>query len=134
MKYPRDRRREGGFTLIEVLLVLVILVVLASFAVLQFQGVGQKARMQAAKVQIGLFDSAAQTYIGVGNYPSSLEGLLFCPSDVDPRNWAGPYLKADMIPPDPWGQPYQYAYPGQHNTSGPDIWTVGPEGEIGNWR
>ncbi len=110
-----------------------ILVILASFAVLQLRGVGESARINQARIQIGLFDEALATYeAGVGSYPSSLEALIACPPDADPNKWDGPYLKGGVIPLDPWNQPYQYVYPGHTGTS-PDIWTTGPRGQIGNW-
>ena len=137
----RDRRREDGFTLIEVLLVLTILVILASFAVVQFTGVRRAANIQAAKAQVGLIESAVGMYdSSVSSYPSSLQALLTQPQDLpDPSKWAGPYLSHD-IQKDPWGNPYQYAVPGNHNPNSFDVWSFGPDGangtadDIGNWE
>ena len=136
----RNRRRNDGFTLIEVLLVLVILVILASFAVVQFTGVRKTANVQAAQTQVGLIDTAIQTYeASVNSYPSNLQALLAQPSDLpDPSKWSGPYLN-HAIPPDPWGRPYKYAVPGSHNRDSYDVWSSGPDGvdgtpdDIGNW-
>jgi general secretion pathway protein G len=141
MSFFHDRRRsegEKGFTLIEVLLVLVILVVLASFAVLQFSGIRKKAKIDQAKIQIGLCDSALQNYqISLDAYPTTSQGLSAlrkAPADLaDSSKWAGPYLQSD-VPLDPWGRSYQYACPGNHNPDSFDVWTTGPDGqEIGNW-
>jgi general secretion pathway protein G len=141
MTAKRSRRRADGFTLIEVLLVLVILVVLASFAVLQFTGVRRKANLDAARTQVGLFRSGLQTYeVTVGFFPTSLDALRTCPSDLqNPSKWAGPYLDSD-IPLDPWGNPYQYACPGTRNPDSFDVWSFGPDmqngtdDDIGNWN
>ena len=86
----RRCRRKGGFTLIEVLLVLVILVILASFAVVQFTGVRKGANIQAAQAQVGLIESAIDTYeASVNSYPSSLQALFAPPQDLpDPSKWA----------------------------------------------
>jgi general secretion pathway protein G len=140
MTRSRTRRRGDGFTLIEVLLVLVILVILASFAVVQFTGVRKSANVQAAKTQVGLIKSAITTYeMNVNGYPSSLQALRAKPQDLaDPTKWAGPYLDTE-IPKDPWGNAYQYACPGQHNPDSFDVWSFGPDGangtpdDIGNW-
>ena len=136
----RNCRRKDGFTLIEVLLVLVILVILASFAVVQFTGVRKTANVQQAQAQVGLIDTAIQTYeASVNSYPSNLQALLTQPNDLqDPTKWAGPYLN-HAIPPDPWGHPYKYAVPGNHNRESFDVWSSGPDGvdgtpdDIGNW-
>jgi general secretion pathway protein G len=141
MTAKRSRRRADGFTLIEVLLVLVILVVLASFAVLQFTGVRRKANLDAAKVQVGLLDQAVENYNATVNYyPPSLDALRVCPAELQNANkWAGPYLKTDL-PLDPWGNPYQYACPGTRNPDSTDVWSFGPDmqngtdDDIGNWN
>jgi general secretion pathway protein G len=131
-------RRDRGFTLIEVLLVLVILVVLASLAVVAYGPIQRRYKIDAAKTQIGLFKTALGTYANlVGDYPSTqagLQALRTPPADLpDPSKWDGPYLDTD-VPLDPWGRPYQYAYPGVRNPNGFDVWTVAPDNqEIGNW-
>ncbi len=138
------RRRKGGFTLIEVLLVLVILVILASFAVMQFTGVQRRARIQAAATQIGLLKTPLDTYeMSIGSYPTTaqgLEALRAQPADLaNPAKWDGPYLKSEVRL-DPWDHPYQYASPGTHNPDGYDVWSYGPDGangtedDIGNWN
>jgi general secretion pathway protein G len=133
-------RRNRGFTLIEVLLVLVILVVLASLAVVNIIAAQRSANVRAAKVQVQLFDTLLQHYqLDVGTYPSmaaGLSALRYAPGDLaNPQSWAGPYSDKE-IPVDPWTKPYQYSYPGQHNGEyKPDVWTTTPEGQfIGNWE
>jgi general secretion pathway protein G len=137
----RSRKcRKGGFTLIEVLLVMAILVILAGFAVGTYQGVKARTDRSAAKAQVLLLKSTIETYQAtVDSYPSSLQALRTCPQDLpDPTKWAGPYLDAD-VPLDPWGNPYQYACPGQHNPDSFDVWSYGPDrvngtpDDIGNW-
>lgn len=141
MAQSRPRRRKSGFTLIEVLLVLTILVILASFVVLQFTGIQQRANVQAAKTQVGLINDAVELYEAtVSAYPSSLQSLRAAPQDLpDPSKWAGPYLKMDLGT-DPWGNQYQYACPGAHNPDRFDVWSFGPDrvngtpDDIGNWK
>jgi len=139
----RTRGVPGGFTLIEVLLVLVILVTLASFAVNAYDGIRRKANINAAKVQIGLFESQLALYqLSMKDYPSTdqgLEALRNPPSDLaNPDSWDGPYLEKP-VPPDPWGNPYQYQYPGKNNQAKYDLWSFGPDmddstaDDIGNW-
>jgi len=137
----RSRKcRKGGFTLIEVLLVLVILVILASFAVMQFTGVRKAANIDAAKAQVGLIKEAVNIYVAtVNSYPTKLQDLRTPPQDLpDPSKWAGPYLDID-VGKDPWNNYYQYACPGQHNPDSFDVWSFGPDGingtpdDIGNW-
>ena len=135
MNHPPPSRRRPGFTLIEVLLVLVILVILASLVVVSIGPIQKRANVNAAKSQIGLFKTPLQTYqMDVGTFPSSLEALRVRPGDIpNPQKWGGPYLDA-AVPLDPWQNPYHYQCPGNHNPDSYDVWTMSPDGEeIGNW-
>lgn len=133
---------HSGFTLMEVLLVLVILVVLASMAVTIFGGTQEQAMKDAAKGQIGIFKSAINLYkFHTKNYPEGLEGLIARPGDAKlSERWAGPYIDATKVPLDPWDREYKFAAPGKHNTESFDVWSVGPDGQegndddIGNWE
>jgi general secretion pathway protein G len=138
----RDQIRCGGrrgFTLMEVLLVLAILVILGSLAVGVFSGVQRSAMIKNAQIQVDAIDHASDLYsTTVGLYPNAIEDLSTMPGDVDQNKWAGPYL--EEVPLDPWNNPYQYVNPGQRNNVGkPDIWSYGPDGQngtdddIGNW-
>jgi general secretion pathway protein G len=141
----RARRRQvqavrAGFTLMEVLLVLVILVVLASFAVNVFTGTQERADQNAAAAQVGLYKRAIDLYkFHTKQYPTSLEELVTKPSDATLANrWAGPYMEKVAL--DPWDNEYRFAAPGKHNAESFDIWSVGPDGQdgsaddIGNWE
>jgi general secretion pathway protein G len=141
MSRPNTRARRAGFTLIEVLMVLVILVILGSFAVTIFTGTQQKAKIEQARSQIGLVESAARLYqLHMNAYPQTLDDLVQAPSDAtNPNKWGGPYLEK-RVPLDPWGNEYMYVNPGKNNTEKFDIWSMGPDGmdgsedDIGNWE
>ncbi len=130
-------RRRRGFTLIEVLLVLVILVILGSLVGIQIRSAQKSAYLKAAKAQIGGFEAPLEKYmLDTGNYPASLDNLVSAPGEAQSK-WEGPYMKT--INPDPWGRAYNYANPGRHNPDGFDVWSAGPDGadgtddDIGNW-
>ncbi len=136
-------RRRRGFTLMEVLLVLVILVILAGMAVPAYQSIQRGANNKAARAQIGAFKTALDAFrMDLGDYPYTAQGLqalLVAPADVEASRGNWPYMEKDVR--DPWGRPYQYMYPGQNNpTGGPDIWSMGQDGvsgtedDIGNWQ
>ena len=142
--HQRSRRRpvhRAGFTLIEVLLVLVILVVLGTIAGTAVFGAQDQANINAAKAQISLFASNAERYkLDCRNWPESLEDLIKKPSDSAlAERWAGPYLNKNKIPEDPWGNEYRYSASGKKNSGSFDVWSVGPDGQdgsdddIGNW-
>ncbi len=135
------RRRPAGFTLIEVLLVLVILVVIGSIAASSFMGAQDRANIDAAKAQVGMFVSAIDLYrFNVKHYPEDLKDLLEKPSDKTMADrWAGPYLTKSKLPIDPWDNEYKYSADGKHNSGKYDVWSMGPDGDdqndddIGNW-
>ena len=140
----RNRSHRRAFTLIEVLLVLVILVILGSLVGIQIRSAQKKGFVNAAKAQVGLFKSPLESYLlDVGQYPSTsagLEALHSTPAEAQGQGtmkWNGPYM--DKVPPDPWGRAYSYAAPGRHNPDTFDVWSLGPDGadgtddDIGNW-
>ena len=125
-------QKKNGFTLVELLLVLVILGILAALVLPKFTGRTEQARVTAAQTQIATFGTALDAFeVDTGSYPRGQDGLaqlVSQPSDV--TNWRGPYLKSD-IPADPWGHPYVYEFPGRVNASGYDLRSAGPDGQAG---
>ena len=135
---PQSRRR--GFTLVEMLVVLAILVLLISMVGPRILGSKQKADISAAKTQMGMLFSALETYVvDMADYPDTetgLNALLEDPSEDEEKKskWGGPYIKKSQIPKDPWGNDYMYEYPGTHTSSKkkePEIWSMGPDGQDG---
>lgn len=131
-----------GFTLIEIMVVVVILGILASMIVPKIMGRPEQAKIVKAKQDILAIENALDLYkLDNSTYPTNDQGLSALVSkpttDPIPDNWkSGGYLKA--IPVDPWGHPYQYTNPGQHSEV--DVFSYGPKGTgspanewIGNW-
>ena len=121
-----------GFTLVELLLVLVILAVLAAVVVPKLTKRSEQARIAAAATDIASISAALDAFeIDTGRYPATDEGfraLMEQPGGA--KDWKGPYLKR-MAANDPWGNPYSYRSPGQHNPSSYDICSCGPDGQEG---
>jgi general secretion pathway protein G len=134
MKTTRTRRPRQGFTLVEMLVVLAILVLLVSMVVPRIIGSQKKADINAAKTQIGMLKGALENYnFACKGYPSTEQGLaalISKPADLpESAAWDGPYVTGD-IPKDPWGNEYQYEYPPTHGRGDtPDIWSYGPDRE-----
>ena len=127
----RKSQMENGFTLVELLLVLVILATLAAIVLPRFTGTSQRARITAAVTQISTFKTALNAYeVDMGSYPKSLEDLIVRPQNAG-QNWHGPYLDSDTIPKDPWGNDYIYTCPGKHNPTSFDIMSMGADGQAG---
>ncbi len=137
--------KNKGFTLVEILLVVVILGILAAMVVPNLSGQGKKARLSAARVDI---ESNLATALDVyeldnGKYPTTEQGLKALiqkpTSAPEPINWNGSYLKKKKIPKDPWKKEYIYVSPGIHNPDEYDLSSYGPDGvesddDITNWE
>jgi len=130
-KIRKRQRGEGGFTLIEILVVIAIIALIMSLVgprVLNYLG---ESKVKAAKIQIQSFGSALDLFnLDNGRYPSSAEGLqALVKSPGTLATWNGPYLKGGEVPADPWGNNYVYRSPGEH---GPyDILSYGSDGHEG---
>ncbi len=125
------RKREQGFTLVEMLLVLVILATLAAIVVPKFAGRSEQAKITAAQSQIANFEIMLDAFeVDNGTYPKGSDGLEDLVNEPNyATNWRGPYM--EEIPLDPWGNEYVYEYPGKHNTRGFDLMSMGPDGRVG---
>ena len=124
----RKRRwKRSDFTLIEVVVVIIILVTLASIATPLYLNYVKKANVGAAKTQIKLIEqSLMDLKLDTGSYPESLEALT---ENVDQaEKWDGPYIKPN-VPKDPWGNDYVYVFPGEHGEF--DLSSYGGDGQPG---
>ena len=140
---PARRTRQAGFTLIEIMVVVVILGILAAIVAPNVISRIDDAQINRAKQDVRAIESALHLYrLDNFRYPSTdqgLEALVNRPADPSIRNWReGGYL--EKVPMDPWGQQYNYLHPGQNAEF--DVWTYGADGQpggegidadIGNW-
>jgi len=110
----RQPPRGRGFTLLELLVVMVILGLLAGYVAPKYFGQIGKSEIKTAKAQIGAFESALDQFrLDTGHYPTTEQGLAaLVTRPANEPKWAGPYLKK-AIPADPWGRPYIYRLPGE---------------------
>ena len=125
------RARAAGMTLIEILVVLVLIGIVLGIVGGNFIGKGEKAKADAAKIEIGQISQTLDLYkLEIGRYPTTQEGmqaLISAPAGV--ANWNGPYWKKSTLPKDPWGNEYKYVAPG---SKGPyDIVSLGADGKEG---
>lgn len=141
----KKKRREAGFTLVELMVVIVIIGLLATIVALNVLPSGDTARIQKAKADIAQIEGGLELYkLQNLTFPTTSQGLqalVTMPAGLaDPSRYQkGGYLK--KLPDDPWGRPYLYASPGQHGEA--DVWTYGADGveggegvnaDIGSWQ
>lgn len=137
--------RASAFTLLEILVVLAIIGLLAGLAITNSDKIFGQSQEAVAKIFVrdSLKTSLVRYRIDLGDYPSTAEGmaaLLTAPAGKA-EHWRGPYIEApgSRAPADPWGEAYQYRYPGVKNKGGYDLFSKGPdktegtEDDIGNW-
>jgi general secretion pathway protein G len=124
-------RHPRGFTLLELLVVLVIIGLLAGYVAPRYFSQVGKSEVKVAQAQIVAFEKALDTYrLDVGRYPNTEQGLNALL--VRPQNeakWNGPYLQK-AVPSDPWGKPYQYKSPGEQGREF-ELWSFGKDGQPG---
>ena len=142
------RRRERAFSLIEIMAVVVIIGLLIALVGTNIRGSLKEAESAAAKMQITHLENAIEQYrMENHRYPTTEQGLQALvqrpTSPPEPIRYPdGGYLRRQKLPDDPWGAPYQYSAPGQHNPHSFDVWSWGSDGapggtgdaaDVGNW-
>ncbi len=136
-KMYAHKPKDHGFTLLEIMVVVVILSILALYVGPKIIGEPQKARINAAKIQIKSLETALKMYkLDNGVYPTTEQGLeaLVQPPEIGqlPNKWRkGGYIEKGRVPKDPWGNDYVYLSPGLNNPDDFDLLSYGPDGEPG---
>ena len=128
-------RRRSGFTLLELVVVIIVLGLLAGLVAPQIIGRLSDAKSTTARTQIELLSVALDGYrLDNGNYPTTDQGLAALRDRPTrppvPSNWRGPYLRK-AVPVDPWGRPYLYRFPGEKNAGAFDLESLGRDGKVG---
>jgi len=140
-----DTFLKRGFTLIEIMLVVIIIGILTAMIVPNIAGRSDVARKTAARTDIesNLATALDLYHMDTGRYPTTEQGLMALvkapTSGPVPAQWSGPYLKKKKIPKDPWGHDYSYVCPGAHNPDNYDLSSLGADGvessdDITNWE
>ncbi|MCC5875093.1 MAG: type II secretion system major pseudopilin GspG [Candidatus Sumerlaeia bacterium] len=133
----KDRRR--GFTFLEIMFVVVIIGILLALVGPRLVGRTERAREQTTRAQLRNLETAIRNFeMDNGTFPRTLQDLIDEPNDLE-RSWDGPYIEADVIPTDSWGEDFLYKAPGDNNRRGFDLWSKGAdrqdntEDDIANW-
>ncbi len=139
----RRANRFAAFTLLEILVVLAIVALLATLAITNVDKVFGSSQVGVARLFVSQTLSAPLNLyrIHMGNFPSTAEGLqaLVTAPGTKADRWSGPYIDGGKVPLDPWGEPYQYAFPGARNKDKYDLWSKGADkqsgtpDDVGNW-
>ncbi len=133
----RERARSDGFSLIEILVVVLIIGLLSSLVATQLLGQADKAKISLAGTKIRQVEQMLELYkLDNGRYPTQDQGLLALvrkpETDPEPRHYPpGGYLKFDSIQ-DPWQKRYEFRNPGTHNSHSYDLFSFGPDGVEGS--
>lgn len=152
MPEPAERKQvvqardSAGFTLIEIMAVVLIIGLLSTIVGVSIFAQVDKGRITATSVQIANLESVLELYrMDSARYPTTEQGLdALVNEPEDARNYPpGGYLQKGRVPEDPWGNPYEYEQPGQNNPNSFDLWSFGGDGkpggegvdaDIGNWN
>lgn len=120
----------SGFTLLELLVVMLIIGMLAGYVAPKYFAQVGKSEIKITRAQIDAFDKALDQYrLDTGHYPTTEQGLnALVTKPANEPKWAGPYLKK-AVPPDPWGNAYVYKIPGDHGEF--DLLSYGKDGQLG---
>ncbi len=141
----RRQRRESGFSLVEILTVLAIIGLMLGVVVSRTESIFGRGQESVAKIFVrdSVRTPLVRYRMDLGDYPSTAEGLnaLIGSTAGNGDRWRGPYMDntGGKAPLDPWGQPYEYRYPGVKNPGGYDLYSKGPDktpdtaDDIGNW-
>ena len=132
-----QRQKRGGFTLLEVMIVLFILVTIGALMIFNVQAARERAHLQTAKAYVLTLRNAVDQYDATVGYPPTAEqgglaALITCPANLTEAKWGGPYIH-DTVFLDPWRNEYQYASPPSRSSKSRnfEIWSFGPDREDG---